>query len=117
RRANMNVRKEGVRVKTDGEYTNVNIEAIPLRAEGHVLITFEDGLSALTSTKRDRSKSDTIPETENTENQLLQVGEELVLSRQHLQAIIDDKEAAIGQLQITNEEFQSTNEELQSTSE
>jgi two-component system CheB/CheR fusion protein len=117
RRANMNVRKEGVRVKTDGEYTNVNIEAIPLRAEGHVLITFEEGGSAFTTTKGDRSKSGTISETENTENQLLQVGEELVLSRKHLQAIIDDKEAAIGQLQVANEELQSTNEELQTTSE
>lgn len=117
RRANMNVRKEGVRVKTDGGYTNVNIEAIPLRVEGHVLVTFGEDSSTFRTSREDRSKSGIISETGNTENQLLQVGEELVSSRKHLQAIIDDKEAAIGQLQVANEELQSTNEELQSTSE
>jgi len=95
----------------------VNIEAIPLRVEGHVLVTFEEDSSTFRTSRRDGSKSGIISETGNTENQLLQVGEELVSSRKHLQAIIDDKEAAIGQLQVANEELQSTNEELQSTSE
>jgi two-component system CheB/CheR fusion protein len=115
------VRREGLRVKTNGDFINVTVEVIPLLAanEGrHYLILFQDIARAVPVhaivPKKTRSKSTTGKEFEE---EIERLQKELIASREYLQSIIQDLEAANEELQSANEEILSSNEELQSTNE
>src|SRR5262249_15335312 len=115
------VRREGLRVKTNGDFINVTVEVIPLLAanEGrHYLILFQDIERAtpvhIAAAKETRSKTTTGKEYEE---EIERLQNELIASREYLQSIIQDLEAANEELQSANEEILSSNEELQSTNE
>jgi len=114
------VRREGLQVKTNGDYINVTIEVVPLvsPSEGrHYLILFQDITRVMPTPtvvpKKGRGKG----AAHDHDQEMDQLQKELVASREYLQSIIQDLEAANEELQSANEEILSSNEELQSTNE
>jgi two-component system CheB/CheR fusion protein len=115
------VRREGLKVKTNGDYVTVTVEVVPIDSPDgqHYLILFRDALVALPTPKlkvhRAGQAGKPAPAQMQEENERLQ--KELIASREYLQSIIQDLEAANEELQSANEEILSSNEELQSTNE
>jgi two-component system CheB/CheR fusion protein len=115
------VRREGLRVKTNGDFLNLAVEVIPLTPTGegrHYLILFQDVTRAVPlkiAGPQGTQKKSTPDKDNQAEMERLQ--KELVASREYLQSIIQDLEAANEELQAANEEILSSNEELQSTNE
>lgn len=130
RKLNESVRRQGLRVRSNGGTIPVSVEVVPLRGvpgERHFLILFEeekahkggDGQgppdrSAATGKGRGKNKSKSAGKEQNRVREL---EKELGASREYLQSIIQDLEAANEELQSANEEILSANEELQSTNE
>jgi two-component system CheB/CheR fusion protein len=116
------VRKDGAQVRRNGGLVRVNIAVIPLRsstarraAPGTFLVLFEDSPSpAASASKRKGAGRRKLPGEERT-TQTLRA--ELESTKEYLQAIINEREAANEELKSASEELQSTNEELQSTNE
>jgi two-component system CheB/CheR fusion protein len=115
RKRNIAVRREGLRVKSNGGWHDVNLEVIPLPASDrmHYLVLFEES-RAPSRAKGSRRKTE---KQARPDASLLQLQQELAASREHLQSIIQELEAANEELQSANEEILSSNEELQSTNE
>jgi two-component system CheB/CheR fusion protein len=114
RKHETNVRKEGLRIRTDDGTHRVNLDVTPLgRGENrHYLIQFEsDDQPVVRSANRRQRKAP------GKDAVLQQLEEELGATREHLQSMIQDLEAANEELQSANEEILSSNEELQSTNE
>jgi two-component system CheB/CheR fusion protein len=126
------VRKEGLRLKSDGRFRDVTIEVVPLTPAGghaHFLVLFEDhtragggaaGPSVETRGEargKAKGKGAKAGRGAGDRSRVAQLEEELAASRDYLQAIIQDLEAANEELQSANEEILSSNEELQSTNE
>ncbi len=118
------VRDEGLRVKSNGSYHEVAIEVIPLgsgearvtsgeKRSGGFLVLFEDRSGEQKSGEQDDPSSLATHHSPLT----TQLEQELVATRDYLQSLIDEQEAANEELQSANEEVQSANEELQSTNE
>jgi len=114
------VRAEDLSVKTRSGYERVSVEVVPIREGAAMtpngfLILFESAQAranetppAIASTEAaatlaDRERADLI--------------RELTATREYLQRVIEQQEAANEQLQSASEEVQSANEELQSTNE
>jgi two-component system CheB/CheR fusion protein len=116
------VRKTGVQVQRNGDWTEIALEVVPLttsRGE-HFLILFDQS-GARRGSKSDhrRVKVERITDTSRRENdaRVSDLRRELAASREYLQSIIQELEAANEELQSANEEILSSNEELQSTNE
>jgi two-component system CheB/CheR fusion protein len=112
------VRKDGVMVQRNGDWTKIALEVIPLStARGeHFLVLFDEQEAArqpAPSGKTRPVKSRPGP----TDSRVSDLRRELAASREYLQSIIQELEAANEELQSANEEILSSNEELQSTNE
>jgi two-component system CheB/CheR fusion protein len=120
------VRKEGLRVVTDGTVRMVDVEVTPMgnAQHRHFLVLFEEGGRA----NRDRAGAPATPKPDGkgrarrgdqavAGQRQIELEAELEASRQYLQSIIQDLEGANEELQSANEEILSSNEELQSTNE
>ncbi|HEV7516539.1 MAG TPA: chemotaxis protein CheB [Thermoanaerobaculia bacterium] len=114
------VRKVGLRVKSNGEFREMELEVIPLKGspeEGAFLVLFEE-----VTRKKSRGKAlksglaRTAAEGEETAEGD-RVSEELHATREYLQSVIEQQESANEDLQSASEELQSANEELQSLNE
>ena len=110
------VTTSGVRVKSNGGFTTINLTVRPLAEpaalRGMFLVVFEE--TARTSptepTAKEPTPSDpTVPPTE--------LEEELRRTRERLQTTVEEMQATQEELRSANEELQSNNEELQSTNE
>ena len=120
------VREDGLRVKFNNRYHAVSIEVIPIKGtagmEGGFLILFADDSNPnLAGSTPDGVAGDaalstptqpTLPDLDNA-----RLTQELASTREYLQSLIEQQEAANEELQSANEEVQSANEELQSTNE
>jgi two-component system, chemotaxis family, CheB/CheR fusion protein len=109
------VREEGLQVKSNGGYHEVAVEVIPVRGQGAndsgFLILFEEpGMTPGVATHRS-------PEPLGIEIDTTRLTQELAATREYLQSVIEQQEAANEELQSANEEVQSSNEELQSANE
>jgi len=111
---NKEVIHEGLRIRSNGDYTVVNLIVKPVfePAElwGLILITFEEIIPA--GEISDKSLKDT-----DAEKRLADMEFQLISTKEDLQLIIEELETSNEELRSTNEELQSTNEELQSTNE
>jgi two-component system CheB/CheR fusion protein len=130
RREETPVREEGLRVRSNGGYRQVNVHVIPVRgtpptAEPHFLVLFED-VRTDGGDPRVEKPEDGPTETaraadqraqEATEREATRLGQELAATREYLQSVIEQQEAVNEELQSSNEEVQSANEELQSINE
>jgi two-component system CheB/CheR fusion protein len=113
------VRREGVLVQSNGDWTEVALQVIPLatsRGE-HFLVLFEDGAKALAKSAPKNRARQAERRGRETAERLGELRRELAASREYLQSIIQELEAANEELQSANEEILSSNEELQSTNE
>lgn len=120
RRKGANVRREGVRIRTNDHMSTISIDVVPFTGpsrERFFLVMFDsspDGRSADGGKKKGKGKK-ALPEKESTGNARLK--RELDATREYLQSIIEEQEAMNEELRSANEEIQSSNEELQSTNE
>ena len=115
-------RKDGLQVRVGQGWKPVAIEVIPLTALGrpHYLVLFEE-----TRRTRDGQASDDTAPRRTRKNgadkaaggKMILLQRELAASREYMQSIIQELEAANEELQSANEEILSSNEELQSTNE
>jgi two-component system CheB/CheR fusion protein len=113
------VRREGIRVKTNGDFSMIDIEIIPFvtpQKERYQLVLFHDSEHEITGSPRtDRQPS--VQEQESDSRSTARLKRELEATREYLQSIIEEQEAMNEELRSANEEIQSSNEELQSTNE
>jgi two-component system, chemotaxis family, CheB/CheR fusion protein len=120
------VRTEGLRVKSDGQLREMNLEVFPVKAphpgEGYFLILFEDttvhpsgepGTKTPARTKVRRSRTGKSEE----DGEIIRLEQELQAAQKHLQSVIEEYEATNEELRAANEEVLSGNEELQSINE
>ncbi len=120
RKNHRSVRREGVIVQRDGNWSAINLEVVPMstgRAE-FFLILFETPAAPAAAGKgrgkTSAAKSKPVP---RADARVADLRRELAASRDYLQSIIQELEAANEELQSANEEILSSNEELQSTNE
>ena len=116
RKADRPIRKEGLRVASEGHGRDVDLQVIPFSVGGdarHFLVLFED-VAQRGDSEPARAPA---PSSAGDEERMKQLQDELAASREYLQSIIQDLEAANEELQSANEEILSSNEELQSTNE
>lgn len=120
------VRREGLRVKCDGELLEVAIEVIPMKtleSGTNYLVLFHESKDQVPDPLSERTRSlkksaRKTPGTKRTPaDEVERLQSELVASRQYLQSIIQDLESTNEELQSANEEILSSNEEFQSTNE
>jgi two-component system, chemotaxis family, CheB/CheR fusion protein len=107
-------RREGLEMEIGGATQSINLEVIPVGATGSestsFIVTFEATPSV--PIKRVSGSSE-----DGQRLRVVQLEKELIAAREHVQAVIDDREVANEELRSANEEIQSSNEELQSTNE
>ena len=116
------VRRDAIEIRSDGKYLNVNLEVVPLKTHtGYpcFLVAFEEALpNPAPSISRGRARGEKSGKERRTEDlKIVRLQQELSATKDYLQSIIEDKEAANEELKAANEEIQSSNEELQSTNE
>ena len=130
-------RKEALRIRQNGRFREVNLEVIPITPANeprHYLVLFEEA-EATRPVERAGAADREEPRGQRKQKQTGKAGRaerkgarradptvrrleaELAASRDYLQSIIQDLEAANEELQSANEEILSSNEELQSTNE
>jgi two-component system CheB/CheR fusion protein len=110
------VTRRGVRVKSNGGWTLIDLTVRPLaepaNLPGMFLLVFEEVAAARSEADVERKPAPAAPDAPETE-----VEEELRRTRERLQATVEEMQAAQEELRSANEELQSNNEELQSTNE
>jgi two-component system CheB/CheR fusion protein len=127
KKENATARKEQVRIEEDSKTRTVNVEVIPLKnlRERCFLVVFEDadkaGAAGATS-RRSRPLVEALPArrvdrgsraAEFRRNAALEA--ELAETRDYVQSIQEQHEAANEELQASNEEVQSANEECKAS--
>jgi two-component system CheB/CheR fusion protein len=119
RKTERTARKLGLRVKENGSWRKINIEAVPMLTgdQRHFLVMFHDVSPDDGSHARKAKRGVSERRRDPRDGNLARLQEELASSREYLQSIIQDLEAANEELQSANEEILSSNEELQSTNE
>src|SRR5262249_6754124 len=124
KKENKSARKENLRVNQNGKTRIVDLEVIPLKnfAESCFLILFEDaekmGRLSRERVELRRGPKSARPISKKEESHRIKSLEtELSDTRDYLQSIQEQHEAANEELQASNEEVQSANEELQSINE
>ena len=112
----------GLRVKTNGDYTTVNLAIHPLAENPSK--TLEQQLYLVTLEKILPSQLppaslpvEIIPEGTKTDTEIVRLKQELRVKEEYLQTTNEELETSNEELKSSNEEMQSVNEELQSTNE
>jgi two-component system, chemotaxis family, CheB/CheR fusion protein len=114
------VRKQGVRIKSDGETREIDLEVIPVRGqsprENFYIVVFQEALNdGAARPKRAVKKARLNPNSSASERDRAE--REIAHLREQLQALIEDHETTLEEYKSANEEVLSANEELQSTNE
>ena len=107
----------GVRVKTDGNFTLVDVAVSritePESIRGLFLVTFRP--SAVATERAAQRKPS--PPASRLPGRVDELEQELLFTKESLQSTVEELQTANEELKASNEELQSTNEELQSTNE
>ncbi|MGC1987251.1 MAG: chemotaxis protein CheB [Candidatus Acidiferrales bacterium] len=114
------VRKQGVRIKSDGDTREIDLEVIPVRGqsptETFYIVVFQEAMNdGAARPKRGAKKP--IVKPNSSASELDRAEREIAHLREQLQALIEDHETALEEYKSSNEEVLSANEELQSTNE
>ena len=119
-------REEGLRVMAPDGSRDVTVEVLPLRGsvgpdgqEGGFLVLFHDPAApaAPASPTAPIGITAAVPPAAEADADASRLAQELAATREYLQTMIEQHEAANEELQASNEEIQSANEELQSINE
>jgi two-component system CheB/CheR fusion protein len=115
------VRKEGVRVKSNGGTRDIALEVIPVRTPGSnqrfYVVVFLDSTPEATFGSRPKGRTAKSALTERSSGRMNQLNYKLTQLREQLQALIEERDTAAEEYKSANEEVLSANEELQSTNE
>jgi two-component system, chemotaxis family, CheB/CheR fusion protein len=122
KKAHEPIRKTGVQIKNHPQL--VTVEVIPLKLlateQNNFLVLFEDERpvampldTAAQGKRRSLSKASKV----EIEQENLRLKQELDVTQEYLQSIIEEQDSVNQSLQVANEEILSSNEELQSTNE
>jgi two-component system CheB/CheR fusion protein len=115
---NRTVRRQGIRVRTNGGHREIAVEVIPVRTQGGstcYLVLFQEPSVGLPAPE---PPPEPLPATEaEAGRELVQLRQELVATREYLQSMVEQQDASNEELRSANEEILSSNEELQSTNE
>jgi two-component system CheB/CheR fusion protein len=121
RRSGKRVRAEGVSIRQDSHSRKVNLEVVPIKTDGdatHYLVLFDEHEERRPTPPRIATgKEKTSALRERHDARVANLEQELTATKDYLQAIIEEQEAANEELKSANEEILSSNEELQSTNE
>ena len=126
RRDEIPAREEGLKVRSNGGWRSVDVVVMPLKGSsvppGSMLVLFEEPAHSVEARMRlldAEAKAARALETdpESGEKEVARLKQELGATRDYLQSVIEQQEAANEELQSANEEVQSANEELQSINE
>ncbi|MGA8021629.1 MAG: chemotaxis protein CheB [Candidatus Acidiferrales bacterium] len=114
------IRKQGVRIKSDGDTREIDLEVIPVRGqsptENFYIVVFQEAMNAAAARpKRGATKPRVKPNSSASE--LGRAEREITHLREQLQTLIEDHETTLEEYKSSNEEVLSANEELQSTNE
>lgn len=124
------VRHNGLRVKTNGDFTTINLTICPVAADSvgwpeaplylvvleKVQDQSEPGRGGGEVGQRDLSDKDASP-GQTTDARIAELQQELQNKEEYLQTANEELETSNEELKSSNEEMQSVNEELQSTNE
>ena len=118
RKTGSRVRKEGIPVRQNGGVQEISLDVVPLR-EGHQGATYYLVLFEETHRKSGRREARPTPRALRIRDDqaIVKLEQELAVTKEYLQSIIEEHEAANEELKSANEEILSSNEELQSTNE
>ena len=121
------VRREGVRVRSNGGFQHVNLEVVPLKSEAPTgrlyLVIFETAHEEKDKPQKRAEKGSGLSRkgsravSSSLQREVERLSGELVSTREYLQTVIEEQEATNEELKSANEEILSSNEELQSTNE
>jgi len=121
RKKNLPCRKEGLKVRYQEQVRNVALEVIPIRgpaaAERCLLVLFETDRALPRSEEPAASPPPTVPTAKRKDGEFARLTRELAETTQYLHTVVREHDAALEELQSTNEEALSSNEELQSVNE
>ncbi|CAG1064616.1 Chemotaxis protein methyltransferase [uncultured bacterium] len=113
-------RREGVRLRRDGEVKEIDIEIMPFKQissrDRYFLVLFHEAKREK-EVKGSKVKRKKAGKPGEQETEITELKQELTATREYLQSIINGREAANEDLKSANEEILSSNEELQSTNE
>ena len=121
-------RREGLRVRTNGDFTTVNLTVRPVSSKADstptaslFLVIFEQAEATpeehLQEVPRQGSATSAETPVVDLDARIAALQQELRTREEYLQTINEELETANEELQSSNEELQSVNEELQSTVE
>ena len=117
RKQNAPVRREKLSIKQNGRMAQVTLQILPMSGparERNYLVLFE----RVAPSREPRARGRRIPSvTAHPRRHSENLRHELTATKEFLQSIIEEREAANQELQAANEELLSSNEELQSTNE
>jgi len=123
RKTNAPVSKEDIRIRYNGDFRDVNIEVIPIKApsgESYYLILFKEATAPSGPEAKEAKpskKKKPVEEKRVEERETTKLKQELAATKEYLKSTIEEKDAALEELRAANEEIQSSNEELQSINE
>lgn len=111
------VKVSNIKINNNGAKIALNLTVRPfseleISSRGLMLLLFEE-----TVTRGEKMGEKPARTRQKSDEKVKQLEEELLYTRENLQANIEELEAANEELKSNNEELQSTNEELQSTNE
>jgi two-component system CheB/CheR fusion protein len=110
----------GLRVKTNGHFTTVNLTVRPVAASSSAaeaplyLVVLEEAPPAPESAPQTAGSAEAGPDTDA---RIAALQAELRIKEEYLQSANEEQETSNEELKSSNEEMQSVNEELQSTNE
>lgn len=118
RKDNTAVRREGLRIRRDTGFLNLNLDVIPFnkvpgRGPRYLVLFEESGGETLVEGGPKRKR----PKASAPEREIIQLRRELAATREYMQSVIEEHESSNEELRSANEEIQSSNEELQSMNE
>jgi len=121
RKTGRSYRREGIQVREDRHFREVNLEVVPVEGRGmpaHYLILFEESPAKAHTPHAVRPvRSGRRVASSGDHETIVKLEQELTSTKDYLQSIIEEHEAANEELKSANEEILSSNEELQSTNE
>jgi two-component system, chemotaxis family, CheB/CheR fusion protein len=120
KRSGQRVRAEGIRVRDDGKLRTVDVEVVPIQLDAdstYYLIVFEEPPDRRKAPARKPGRQEKPSRQRRHEQEIFRLEQELTVTKDYLQAIVEEQEAANEELTSANEEILSSNEELQSTNE
>jgi len=121
------VRHSGLRVKSDGDLTTVNLTVVPVSADaegrtphGLFLVILEEVPVAAPKVSTEAAVDvvdDALALVPDLDGYIIRLKQELRAKDEYLQAAVEELETTNEELRSAHEEMQSVNEEMQSTNE